>query len=142
MKTRAALAIIATLAGTVSTAHAGDFRTPAQPPYYTQTVAIAATEPAAAPQSDDNRMLVAGLGAIAGVVVMNLAMGGVGALPFMYEAGAAAGTAATGAVAASRVLAVTAGVAGALVADRAFRRSAASDPQTVSRTLSNKVSPR
>ncbi|CAA7618294.1 exported hypothetical protein [Candidatus Terasakiella magnetica] len=141
MKTRAAFAIIATLAGTVSTAHAGDFRTPAQAPYYTQTVAVAATEPAA-PQSDDNRMLVAGLGAIAGVVVMNLAMGGVGALPFMYEAGAAAGTAATGAVAASRVLAVTAGVAGALVADRAFRRSATSDPQTVSRTLSNKVSPR
>jgi len=104
---------------------------------------------AAAEQSDfDSRLLIAGLGAIAGAVAFNLAVGGTGALPFLYEAGAASTggavtTTASGAVAASRVYAVSSAVGGALVASYAFRgRPAQETPPVLSRSLAEKVSPR
>lgn len=83
---------------------------------------------AVSPQAPDTSdgLLVAGLGAIAGVVVFNMATGGTAALPFFAGAGAGAGAAAPlsaseGAVAVSRVYAVTSAVAGALAANWLFR---------------------
>lgn len=114
-----------------------------QPKSFSAQLIAATTTEAPTPAADDggNRVLVAGLGALAGVVALNLSMGGTAALPFMYEAGAGASFT-SGPVAASRVLAVGSGVAGALVADYFYRKSPPSDGRTISRSLSQKVEPR
>jgi hypothetical protein len=67
----------------------------------------------------NNRLLAIGLGALGGVVAFNLATGGLSALPLIGGAGAATGalSASEGAVAVSRVYAVSSSLAGALVAD-------------------------
>lgn len=130
-----ALAVSAAL-GTATPALAGG-----QPSFVAQLAAV--EEAPAQPAGDDNRLLIAGLGAIGGVVALNLMLGGTAALPFLYEAGAAAGGGTgSGAVAASRVLAVTSGVAGALAADYLYRRNAVNEPRAISRSLSQKVAPR
>jgi len=116
-------------------------------PFPAQATDLAPQQPPLqdAPGSDDTRLLIAGLGAIAGVVAFNLAVGGTGALPFLYEAGAAGGGAtASGAVAASRVYAVSTAVVGALAADYAFRRTSPppQDQSLISRSLTERVAPR
>jgi hypothetical protein len=67
----------------------------------------------------NNRLLAIGLGALGGVVAFNLATGGLSALPLIGGAGAATGalSASEGAVAVSRVYAVSSSLVGALVAD-------------------------
>lgn len=136
-KAALALALSAALAATLP-ASAGE-----RPSFSAQLVAATteAAAPAPAAGGDDNRLLVAGLGAIGGIVAFNLAMGGTAALPFLYEAGAAANFS-SGPVAASRVIAVSAGVAGALAADYFYRRSPSNEARAIPRSLSQKVEPR
>ncbi|MBF0094759.1 MAG: hypothetical protein HQL34_09465 [Alphaproteobacteria bacterium] len=84
------------------------------------------TPPAPGNTAPDNTngLLVAGVGAIAGVVAFNMATGGTAALPFLASSGTAPLLSASeGAIAVSRVYAVTSAVAGALVADWLFRPS-------------------
>jgi len=133
-RTALILALWASILAPLAPAHAGD----ASP-----HLRLAASGPEETPAAaDDGRLLIAGLGAIAGVVAFNLAMGGTGALPFFYEAAGTSGAAASGAVAASRVYAVSTAVGGALIADSLYRRSAHADARTISRTLTDRVAPR
>lgn len=148
-KSIAALALTATLAAALPAGAADNAVLTGQgakpKSFSAQLVAATAdATPAAQNQvADDgsNRVLVAGLGAVAGVVALNLAMGGTAALPFMYEAGAGASFT-SGPVAASRVLAVGSGVVGALAADHFYRKSLPGDSRAISRSLSQKVEPR
>ncbi|MEO5335736.1 MAG: hypothetical protein H7841_02410 [Magnetospirillum sp. WYHS-4] len=95
----------------------------------------------------ESRLLAAGLGAIGGVVLFNFAMGGTAALPFMAEAMPAAGSgitavsASTGAVAVSRVYAVSSAVGGALVGDYIYRRAQANRMPSVPRPVADRVIP-
>lgn len=75
--------------------------------------------PAPEAAAANSRLLALGLGALGGVVAFNLATGGLSALPLIGGAGAATGalSASEGAVAVSRVYAVSSSLAGALVAD-------------------------
>jgi hypothetical protein len=74
--------------------------------------------PAQETATASNRLLALGLGALGGVVAFNLATGGLSALP-LFGGGAATGavSASEGAVAVSRVYAVSSALAGALAAD-------------------------
>ncbi|EWY40782.1 hypothetical protein N825_33170 [Skermanella stibiiresistens SB22] len=84
----------------------------------------------------DGRLLAIGLGALGGVVAFNLATGGLSALPLIGSAGAATGalSASEGAVAISRVYAVSSSLVGALVADWL------TSPETVAPVKSGKLS--
>lgn len=75
--------------------------------------------PAPEAAAANSRLLALGLGALGGVVAFNLATGGLSALPLIGGAGAATGalSASEGAVAVSRVYAVSSSLVGALVAD-------------------------
>ena len=75
--------------------------------------------PAPEAAAANGRLLALGLGALGGVVAFNLATGGLSALPLIGGAGAATGalSASEGAVAVSRVYAVSSSLVGALVAD-------------------------
>ena len=74
--------------------------------------------PAPEAAAANSRLLALGLGALGGVVAFNLATGGLSALP-LFGGGAATGAVAAseGAVAVSRVYAVSSSLVGALVAD-------------------------
>ena len=103
----AAMVLAATFAQPVQAQTAGSL-----PPVMDETpVAPAAVAPAS-----DNRLLVLGLGALGGVVAFNLATGGLSALPFIGGTGAAVSST-EGAIAVSRVYAVSSSLAGALAAD-------------------------
>lgn len=85
---------------------------------YPILVPVAATGDSAA----TNRALVIGAGAIAGVVALNFYMGGLAYLPFTGVAAATPLATAESIVAISRVYAVTAAVAGGLVANWLYER--------------------
>lgn len=104
------------------------------------------------PQTDDesswlerNQPIALGLGAIGGVVAFNVLTGGIGALPFIgAEATAAATGAATtieGAVAISRVYAVTSAVVGALAADWLVNRPKPAELSRVPLAVSARLTP-
>jgi len=82
--------------------------------------APAATTPA--PPTSDLRPIVVGLGAIAGVVIFNVAVLGVEALPGGLAYGAGATVPAEMSVAMSRVYATTSAVVGGLIAYYAYGR--------------------
>lgn len=86
-----------------------------------------------------NGLLIAGLGAITGVVAFNLATGGTAALPFLAGTGTGTISAAEGAVAVSRVYAVTSAVAGALAADWFYRNSQEQKIRPVPRRLAARL---
>ncbi|WP_374440892.1 hypothetical protein [Stella sp.] len=85
------------------------------------TVPVPAPVGAAAPERDDWLPLVAGLGAIAGVVGFNLAALGLQALPGGFAYGAGSVVAAEMSVAMSRVYAVASAVAGGLAGRYAYQ---------------------
>ena len=68
----------------------------------------------------DDHVLAVGLGAIGGVIVFNLATGGMAAVPML--ASATGGTVVESTVAVSRVYAVSSAVVGGLVGDYSYRR--------------------
>ena len=92
----------------------------------------------------DDRVLAVGLGAIAGVVVFNLATGGAAAVPLlageMGGAGSAMGVG-RGTVAFSRVYAVSSAVTGGLVGDYLYRKSQAGRMPSVPADVAARVSP-
>lgn len=96
----------------------------------------------------EDRLLAAGLGAIAGIVLFNVSMGGTAALPIMAETmpmmgggGITAVSHRTGAVAVSRVYAVTSAVVGAWVGDYLYRRSQAGRLAVVPKPVADRVAP-
>lgn len=96
----------------------------------------------------EDRLLAAGLGAIAGIVLVNFAMGGTAALPIMAETmpmmgggGITAVSHRTGAVAVSRVYAVSSAVVGAWVGDYLYRRSQAGRLAVVPKPVADRVTP-
>lgn len=104
--------------------------------------------PAKAPLFED-RFLAVGLGAIGGVVVFNLATGGTaavpmmaGAMPALTDAGITAVSARTGAVAVSRVYAISSAVVGAMVGDYLYRRAHKDRIGVVPRPVAERVTPR
>lgn len=115
---RRALIFTVALAGSVAGAGIGPARAcqGCEPPRLYDVMPNAAS-PAAAPTDNSDALMVAGLGAIAGVVAFNFATGGTAALPLLAGAGTGAMSATEGAVAVSRVYAVTSAVAGALLAN-------------------------
>ncbi|MEO5375199.1 MAG: hypothetical protein H7840_13135 [Alphaproteobacteria bacterium] len=96
-------------------------------------------EEAPAPGNGSNQLLIAGLGAITGVVAFNLATGGTAALPFFASTTAGTVSAAEGAVAVSRVYAVTSAVVGALTADWLYRNSQEQRIRPVPRRLAARL---
>lgn len=94
-----------------------------------------------------NNALAIGLGAIGGVVAFNLVTGGLAALPFMGTATTTAATAAEtvaateGAVAVSRVYAVSSAVVGALAMDWLVTRTRAATSTRVPLAVSARVAP-
>lgn len=88
--------------------------------------ALSEAQPGSVPLVEGRTMAVA-LGAIGGVVIFNFATGGAGALPYFASAAAVdigPLSATGGAVAVSRVYAVTSAAVGGLFADWLYRRSA------------------
>lgn len=114
----------------------------------TDTVGQVAEDVIAATESSvdmvDDRLLYVGLGAIAGVVAFNLATGGMAAVPMLASIGGEAGamgTARHGAVAISRVYAVTSAVVGGLVGDYVYRNAQAGRMPSVPSDVAARVTP-
>lgn len=107
--------------------------------------AVAAAIPDSEVPMVDERLLSVGLGAIAGVVVFNLATGGLASVPVLAsmggEAGAAMGGVGRGAVAISRVYAVTSAVVGGLVGDYMYRDAQAKRLPSVPAEVAARVTP-
>jgi hypothetical protein len=115
--------------------------------------AVTEIEAAMAPEQNaskialiDDRMGAVGLGAIAGVVVFNLATGGVSGVPMMASLGAEAGAGmgmgmGRGMVAMSRVYAVTSAVAGGLVGDYLYRSAQTGRVPAVPAEVASRVAP-
>jgi hypothetical protein len=96
----------------------------------------------------EDRLLAAGLGAIAGIVLVNFAMGGTAALPIMAETmpvmgggGITAVSHRTGAVAVSRVYAVSSAVIGGWAGDYLYRRAQAGRLAVVPKPVADRVAP-
>ena len=105
--------------------------------------ALSEAQPASVPLVEGRPMAVA-LGAIGGVVVFNLVTGGTGGLPFLASAAAAEFgplTATGGAVAVSRVYAVTSAAVGGLLADWLYRRSVTPTQTMVPTALLRRLDP-
>ena len=109
---------------------------------------LEALDPAAEVDLVDDRILAAGLGAIGGVLTFNLLTGGIGGLPFIYSYGApgvgatmTGVNAARGAVAVSRVYAVSSAVAGGLVGDYLYRRANANRLSRIPKSVADRVAP-
>ena len=94
----------------------------------------------------EGRTMAVALGAIGGVVAFNLITGGTGGLPFLASSAAADFgllSATGGAVAVSRVYAVTSAAAGGLFADWLYRSSAAGPVQsTTPAAILRRIEPR
>jgi hypothetical protein len=93
----------------------------------------------------DERLLNVGLGAIAGVVVFNLATGGMASVPVLASIGGAeAGTmmgVGRGAVAMSRVYAVSSAVVGGLAGDYLYRKAQAKRMASVPSEVAARITP-
>ncbi|MGE4221503.1 MAG: hypothetical protein AB7G39_18820 [Alphaproteobacteria bacterium] len=92
----------------------------------------------------EGRTMAVALGAIGGVVAFNLVTGGTGGLPFFASAAAAEFgplTATGGAVAVSRVYAVTSAAVGGLLADWLYRRSVTPTGAMVPTALLHRLDP-
>jgi len=92
----------------------------------------------------EGRTMAVAIGAIGGVVAFNLATGGTGALPYLASAAAVdigPLSATGGAVAVSRVYAVTSAAVGGLFADWLYRRSVTPTQRTVPAALLRRLDP-
>lgn len=138
--TAAALMMTISLAQPASAQDGGPSAMPATPVPGIESPAPAPLPAPAYPAADtsaaSNRLLAIGLGALGGVVAFNLATGGLSALPLIGGGTAATGTlsASEGAVAISRVYAVSSSLAGALFADWL------TSPESVAPVRSGKIS--
>lgn len=87
----------------------------------------------------DNHALAIGLGAIGGVVVFNLATGGMASIPMLASASGAAAVEST--VAISRVYAVSSAVVGGLAGDYLYRRAHSGAIPSVPSSVASRVAP-
>lgn len=87
----------------------------------------------------DNHALAIGLGAIGGVVVFNLATGGMASIPML--ASATGGAAVESTVAISRVYAVSSAVVGGLTGDYLYRRAHTGGIPSVPSSVASRVAP-